>query len=141
MKPRSDKDKERGPEMPHPVDVMVGKRIRLRRVQLGLSQTELGQKLGVTFQQIQKYENGANRVSCSRLYETSVALEVPIAFFFMDPTNAGLELAVAEQFDVPDLKDGIHLMTAFRQIPSVAVRKSFIAFVETLAGQFSGGGG
>ena len=125
--------------MPHPIDVMVGKRIRLRRVQLGLSQTELGQKLGVTFQQIQKYENGANRVSCSRLYETANALEVPIGFFFMDSANAGLELAVAEQFDVPDLKDVIHLMTAFRQIPSAAIRKSFIAFVETLAGELNGG--
>jgi transcriptional regulator with XRE-family HTH domain len=126
------------PEMPHPIDVMVGKRIRLRRVQLGLSQTELGHKLGVTFQQIQKYENGTNRVSCSRLYESSVALEVPISFFFMDSAHAGIELAVAEQFDVPDLKDGIHLMTAFRQIPSAAIRKSFIAFVESLAGELTG---
>ena len=125
--------------MPHPIDVMVGKRIRLRRVQLGLSQTELGHKLGVTFQQMQKYENGTNRVSCSRLYESSVALEVPIAFFFMDSTHAGIELAVAEQFDVPDLKDGIHLMTAFRQIPSAAIRKSFISFVESLAGELTGG--
>jgi len=124
--------------MPHPVDVMVGKRIRLRRVQLGLSQTELGHKLGVTFQQIQKYENGTNRVSCSRLYETSVALDVPIAYFFVDSANASIELAVAEQFDVPDLKDGIHLMTAFRQIPSGAIRKSFIAFVESLAGELGG---
>jgi len=131
--------KKRARGMPHPIDVMVGKRIRLRRVQRGLSQTELGQKLGVTFQQIQKYENGANRVSCSRLYETANALEVPIGFFFMDSANAGLELAVAEQFDVPDLKDGIHLMTAFRQIPSAAIRKSFIAFVETLAGELNGG--
>jgi len=121
--------------MPHPIDVMVGKRVRLRRIQLGLSQTELGKKLGVTFQQVQKYENGANRVSCSRLYEISNALDVPIAFFFMDSAHASLELAVAEQFDVPDLKDGIHLMTAFRQIPSVAVRKSFIILVETLAGE------
>jgi transcriptional regulator with XRE-family HTH domain len=124
--------------MPHPVDVMVGKRIRLRRVQLGLSQTELGHKLGVTFQQIQKYENGTNRVSCSRLYETSVALDVPIAYFFVDSANTSIELAVAEQFDVPDLKDGIHLMTAFRQIPSGAIRKSFIAFVESLAGELGG---
>src|SRR5215831_4062962 len=84
-------------------------------------------------------ENGTNRVSCSRLYETATALEVPIGFFFMDSTNAGIELAVAEQFDVPDLKDGIHLMTAFHQIPSVAIRKSFIAFVETLAGELNGG--
>lgn len=122
--------------MAHPIDVMVGKRIRLRRVQLGLSQTELGQKLGVTFQQVQKYENGANRVSCSRLYEAAVALDVPIGFFFND-SAADLELTVAEQCDVPDLKDGIHLMTAFRRISSLAVRKSFIAFVESLAGEFS----
>src|SRR4030088_3227434 len=121
--------------MPHPIDVMVGKRVRVRRVQLGLSQTELGKKLGVTFQQVQKYENGANRVSSSRLYEISTALDVPIAFFFMDSAHASLELAVAEQFDVPDLKDGIPLMTAFRQIASVAVRKSFIILVETLAGE------
>jgi transcriptional regulator with XRE-family HTH domain len=126
--------------MPHPIDVMVGKRIRLRRVQMGLSQTELGKKLGVTFQQVQKYENGANRVSCSRLYEISTALDVPIMFFFMDATHSSLELAVAEQFDVPDLKDGIHLMTAFRQIPSVAVRKSFIVLVETLASELKSNG-
>jgi transcriptional regulator with XRE-family HTH domain len=125
--------------MPHPIDVMVGKRIRLRRVQLGLSQTELGQKLGVTFQQIQKYENGTNRVSCSRIYETAIALDVPIGFFFMDSAHGDLELAVAEQCDVPDLKDGIHLMTAFRQIPSSAVRKSFITFVESLASELSSG--
>jgi transcriptional regulator with XRE-family HTH domain len=125
--------------MPHPIDVMVGKRVRLRRVQLGLSQTELGKKLGVTFQQVQKYENGANRVSCSRLYEISTALDVPIVFFFMDSTRASLELAVAEHFDVPDLKDGIHLMTAFRQIPNVAIRKSFIVLVESLASGFKDG--
>lgn len=123
--------------MPHPIDVMVGKRIRLRRVQLGLSQTELGQKLGVTFQQIQKYENGTNRVSCSRIYETSVALDVPIGFFFTDSVRTDLELAVAEQCDMPGMKDGIHLMTAFRQIPSSAIRKSFIAFVESLASELN----
>jgi transcriptional regulator with XRE-family HTH domain len=125
--------------MPHPIDVMVGKRIRLRRVQLGFSQTELGKKLGVTFQQVQKYENGANRVSCSRLYEISTALDVPITFFFMESGHTSLELAVAEQFDVPDLKDGIHLMTAFRQIPNVAVRKSFIVLVESLASELKSG--
>jgi transcriptional regulator with XRE-family HTH domain len=125
--------------MPHPIDVTVGKRIRLRRVQLGLSQTDLGKKLGVTFQQVQKYENGANRVSASRLYEISTALDVPIIFFFMDSGHASLELAVAEQFDVPDLKDGIHLMTAFRQIPNAAIRKSFIVLIETLASELKDG--
>src|SRR5260370_12365760 len=113
--------------MPHPIDVMVGKRIRLRRVQLGLSQTELGQKLGVTFQQIQKYENGANRVSCSRLYETSVALEVPIAFFFMYSAHAGLVLAVAEQFYVPVQKDFIHLITQFLHTPPFTLHTIFIS--------------
>jgi transcriptional regulator with XRE-family HTH domain len=125
--------------MPHPVDVTVGKRVRLRRVQLGLSQTELGKKLGVTFQQVQKYENGANRVSCSRLYEISTALDVPIVYFFTNSTLASLELSVAEHFDVPDLKDGVHLMTAFRRLPSVAIRKSFIVLVESLAGEFKDG--
>ena len=95
--------------------------------------------LGVTFQQVQKYENGTNRVSCSRIYETAVALEVPISFFFMDSAHADLELAVAEQCDVPEMKDGIHLMTAFRQIPNAAVRKSFIVLVETLASELKGG--
>ena len=119
--------------MPHPIDAMVGKRIRLRRVQLGLSQTQLGHKLGVTFQQIQKYENGSNRVSCSRIYETATALDVPVSFFFMDSSHGDLELAIAEQCDVPDLKDGIHLMMAFRQISDSTLRKSFIAFIEALA--------
>ena len=119
--------------MPHPIDVIVGKRIRLRRLQLSLSQTDLGQKLGVEFQQVQKYEKGTNRVSCSRLYEISKILDVPVTFFFNASGEAGVEVAVAEQFDVPELKDGFRLMTAFRQIQSTAVRKNVIALVETVA--------
>jgi transcriptional regulator with XRE-family HTH domain len=119
--------------MPHPVDVMVGKRVRLRRLQLSLSQTELGEKLGVAFQQVQKYEKGTNRVSCSRLYEMSQILEVPITYFFAETGDAGLEIAVAEQLDVPELKEGFRLMSAFRQIHNHAVRKSVVALVETVA--------
>lgn len=70
--------------MVHPVDVIVGKRIRLRRSALSISQTELAERLGLTFQQIQKYERGSNRVSCSRLVELSKALDVPIVYFFED---------------------------------------------------------
>src|SRR4051794_15653843 len=70
--------------MPHTIDVMVGKRIRLRRLQLTLSQTDLARKLGLTFQQVQKYEKGTNRVSCSRLYEIANILKVPVSFFFSD---------------------------------------------------------
>src|SRR5579871_2554953 len=120
--------------MPHPIDVIVGKRIRLRRLQLSLSQTDLGQKLGVAFQQVQKYEKGTNRVSCSRLYEIAQILDVPVTYFFSaSGDNASLEVAVAEQFDVPELKDGFRLMTAFRQIQNNAVRKNVIALVETVA--------
>ncbi|HMB76303.1 MAG TPA: helix-turn-helix transcriptional regulator, partial [Kiloniellaceae bacterium] len=67
---------------PHPVDIYVGGRVRLRRTYLGYSQEKLGQALGLTFQQIQKYERGLNRISSSKLYELSKLLEVPVAFFF-----------------------------------------------------------
>ncbi len=67
---------------PHPIDVHVGARVRLRRNLLGMSQTQLGESLGLTFQQIQKYERGVNRVSASRLYQMSHILDVPVSFFF-----------------------------------------------------------
>lgn len=69
---------------PHPVDVHVGLRLRMRRAQVGMSQPILGEKLGITFQQIQKYERGANRVSASMLYEIATALQTEIAYFFED---------------------------------------------------------
>lgn len=71
------------------IDAHVGKRIRLRRTLLGLSQEKLGEALGVTFQQIQKYERGANRVGASRLYDIATALDVPISFFFDDMLSTG----------------------------------------------------
>ena len=117
----------------NPVDIYVGGRIKLRRTILELSQEKLADELGVTFQQVQKYEKGTNRVSCSRLYEISKILDVPVTFFFNASGEAGVEVAVAEQFDVPELKDGFRLMTAFRQIQSTAVRKNVIALVETVA--------
>ena len=123
----------RGVSMPHPIDVIVGKRIQLRRLQLSLTQTGLGQKLGVTFQQVQKYEKGTNRVSCSRLYEISQVLDVPVTYFFSACGDASIEIAVTEQFDGPGLKDGFRLMTAFLQVQNHAIRKSIIALLETLA--------
>jgi transcriptional regulator with XRE-family HTH domain len=68
---------------PHPVDVHVGRRVRARRVLAGMSQTALADELGLTFQQLQKYESGANRIAASRLYRTAIVLEVPVQFFFM----------------------------------------------------------
>lgn len=69
---------------PHPVDVHVGTRVRLRRTMLGISQEKLGEAVGLTFQQIQKYERGANRIGSSRLFEFSRVLDVPVSFFFDD---------------------------------------------------------
>src|ERR1043166_6677295 len=72
-------------EAPNPIDVRVGARLRLRRNMLGLSQEKLGEAIGLTFQQVQKYERGANRIGASRLYELSRILDVPVSFFFDDP--------------------------------------------------------
>ncbi len=69
---------------PNPIDVHVGARVRLRRTLLGMSQEAMGKAIGLTFQQVQKYERGANRISASRLYDLSRVLEVPISFFFDD---------------------------------------------------------
>src|SRR5271168_5216569 len=91
---------------PHPIDVHVGSRVRLRRNMLGLSQEKLGEAIGLTFQQVQKYERGANRIGASRLMELSGVLDVPVSFFFdeTDPVRApaipmGFEETPQEGFD------------------------------------------
>jgi transcriptional regulator with XRE-family HTH domain len=72
---------------PNPIDVHVGSRVRLRRTLLGMSQEKLGEAIGLTFQQVQKYERGANRIGCSRLFDLARVLDVPISFFFDDMTD------------------------------------------------------
>ncbi len=74
---------------PHPVDVHIGGRVRLRRILLGMSQTDLGKALGVTFQQCQKNESGFNRIGASRLYQLSHVLDVPLSYFFDDMPELG----------------------------------------------------
>lgn len=76
-------------EHPHPVDVHVGQRVRERRILLGMSQQKLGEALGITFQQVQKYEKGTNRIGCSRLFDLSEAQNVPISYFFEGYTRKG----------------------------------------------------
>jgi transcriptional regulator with XRE-family HTH domain len=92
---------------PHPIDVAVGARVRLRRNMLGLSQEQLAKHLGLAFQQVQKYERGANRIGASRLYEIAQLFEVPIAFFFdkTDPVRApAVEPAARDDpFAAPDV--------------------------------------
>src|SRR5689334_7298461 len=80
---------------PHPIDAMVGARVRQRRTLLGLSQESLGEAIGLTFQQVQKYERGANRISASRLFELARVLEVPVSYFFDDIQDPASETEVA----------------------------------------------
>ena len=82
---------------PHPVDIHVGKRVRVRRTLLGLSQTMLGESLGITFQQLQKNEKGTNRIGSSRLYELSQTLDVPVQFFFDEMADDILALPAPVQ--------------------------------------------
>ena len=87
--------RRRKSDKPSPIDVHVGSRVRLRRTLLGMSQDRLGQAIGLTFQQVQKYERGANRIGASRLFDLSRVLDVPVSFFF-DDINPSVVAAVAE---------------------------------------------
>lgn len=103
---------ETTPKTPRPVDIEVGRRIRTRRQALGMSQEKLGEALGITFQQIQKYEKGANRVGASRLAQIADALDVPPAFFFPE-TKAGKGPAPHPHIAILDRPDTIALLDAF----------------------------
>jgi transcriptional regulator with XRE-family HTH domain len=133
---------------PNPIDRHVGSRVRMRRILLGMSQEKLGEALGLTFQQIQKYEKGTNRIGASRLQQISRTLNVPPAFFFDGaplPDGAGMEngaahSAVAESpnsnfvLDFIATAEGLHLNKAFARIQDSKVRKRIIDLVESLAG-------
>ena len=113
--------------MKHPVDVHVGQRVRQRRWMVGMTQQQLGNKVGIKFQQIQKYETGMNRVSASRLWDISEALDVPIRFFF-----EGLDDAEAEQAketpvpgDILADKEALELVRSYYSIPENQRRRLF----------------
>lgn len=127
-------------KIPNPIDRHVGSRVRMRRMMLGVSQEKLGEALGVTFQQIQKYEKGTNRVSASRLQHTARILDVPVSFFFdgapadSNPV-AGFASGSGETY-LPDLlgtPDGMQLGKAFMRIKNPKVRRKIVDLVETLA--------
>ena len=114
---------------PHPLDIAVGKRVRMRRLQLSMSQSELAEQLGVAFQQVQKYETGANRISCSKLTEMAEALDCPITFFFSDENEHHTEMNLADNLNPAYMKDGLRLITAFGQIEKKK-RKKLLALIE-----------
>lgn len=137
---------------PNPIDVHVGKRLRLRRTLLGMSQERLGELLGLTFQQVQKYERGVNRIGSSRLFELGQILDVPISFFFDDlpetVTGAG---GVASGYATPglaeeraafdhdddalplDKRETLELVRAYYRIGDPAVRKRLFELAKALA--------
>jgi transcriptional regulator with XRE-family HTH domain len=119
------------------VDQLVGQQIRLRRTHCGLTQTGLGKRLGVSFQQVQKYETGANRVNSSILYEMSLILKVPVEFFFSalpNPMREGAEMGPewAGRLAYISTPEGQHLVDAFQDLP-IPVRASILGMVRTLA--------
>ncbi len=139
---------ERGSRRPNPVDTHVGSRVRLRRMLLGMSQERLGEQLGLTFQQVQKYEKGINRIGASRLHELSRILGVSVQFFFDDApvavdaaSRGGFGEDAAEGFVVDFLasKEGIDLNRAFVRITDPKVRRSVVDLVRALAGDETGG--
>lgn len=124
---------------PNPIDVHVGGRIRLRRNMLGLSQEKLGEHLGITFQQIQKYEKGTNRVGASRLQAISSILEAPVAYFFEGAPGGHTTEGFAEDkqtdyvVDFLSSSEGLQLNRAFARISDPKVRRKIIDLVRTLA--------
>ena len=128
---------------PDPIDQYVGSRVRARRVGLRMSQTKLGDAIGVTFQQIQKYENGANRIGASNLFKIGRTLGVEVSFFFDDmpdfdkQSKAGGKFSDGsqEQFndDPTTSREAIELMHNYFRVPDEQVRKRIAQFVRTLA--------
>jgi transcriptional regulator with XRE-family HTH domain len=128
---------------PNPIDKHVGSRVRMRRMMLAMSQEKLGDALGLTFQQVQKYEKGTNRIGASRLQQISLILQVPVAFFFEGaPTVqlAGRSDSFAEApspayvSDFLATSDGLALTKAFTRINDSKLRRKIVDLVEQIAG-------
>jgi transcriptional regulator with XRE-family HTH domain len=133
---------ERGSRRANPVDVHVGARVRLRRMLLGMSQEKLGEHLGLTFQQIQKYEKGINRIGASRLFDLSQVLGVPVQFFYEElAVGQGARAAGfserPESYAVEFLgsREGLELNKAFARITDPRVRRSIVDLVRAFAGE------
>ena len=142
LMPRSTRREGRGrrkADTPHPVDIHVGSRVRLRRIELGINQTKLAAELGLTFQQVQKYERATNRISASRLFHIGKVVGVKVAFFYEGYSDAGAPSGFAEppaeafQSDLLQRRDTIELCNAFYAIDDAALRRRLLDLAKTLA--------
>ena len=125
---------------PHPIDVHVGARVKLRRMILGMSQETLGKALGLTFQQIQKYEKGVNRIGASRIFELANLLDVPIQYFYNDygdTIGGGQETDKAANGDMfmnlVNSPEGVQLCRSFSEINDPQVKKRVLDLVKSIA--------
>lgn len=143
-KTTDDSDKSPIKKLPNPIDRHVGSRVRMRRVLVGLSQEKLGEALGLTFQQVQKYEKGTNRIGASRLQQMSRILGVPVEYFFDGaPQFAQRELVTGleDQGDTAYVADflatneGIQLNRAFLRIRDPKLRRKVVELVSAIAGE------
>src|SRR6266571_5349042 len=135
------RDTSAAKKAPNPTDKHVGSRVRMRRMMLSMSQEKLGAALDLTFQQVQKYEKGANRIGASRLQQISHILQVPVPFFFEGAPNAlaphgsnGSALSMAEIDDFVSDLDGLRLIGAFMRIDNATLRRSIAKLVQEIAG-------
>lgn len=138
-----------GSRRANPMDVHVGTRVRLRRMLLGMSQEKLGEHLGLTFQQVQKYEKGVNRIGASRLFDLAKVLGVPVQFFYDEapigavtagynqPQMAGFAEKPNESYVVEFLgsREGLELNKAFSRITDPKKRRSIVDLVKSIAGE------
>src|SRR5512135_179134 len=129
---------------PNPIDRHVGSRVRMRRMMLSMSQEKLGDALGLTFQQVQKYEKGTNRIGASRLQQIAHILQVPVSFFFEGaPTSPGLQVHGGGMSEAPSpayvsdflaTSDGLSLTKSFMRIKNSKLRRRIVDLVEQIAG-------
>jgi transcriptional regulator with XRE-family HTH domain len=124
---------------PNPIDVQVGARVRMRRMLVGLSQEKLGERIGLTFQQIQKYEKGTNRISASRMQQIAEALNVPVSYFFDGAQGTEKSQEGFSEKSAPFIADflstaeGLQLNKAFLRLKDPKVRRKIIDLVKSLA--------
>lgn len=125
-------------KLPNPIDKHVGSRVRMQRMLLGMSQAKLGDALDLTFQQVQKYEKGTNRIGASRLHHISQILQMPVAFFFEGAPGQlkanGSAPSPAYVSDFLATTDGLALTKAFMQIKDAKLRRSIVDIVKEIAG-------
>lgn len=127
---------------PSEFDVSIGQRVRMQRTLLGWSQEKLADALGITFQQVQKYENGVNRISSGRIYELSVIMGVPVSAFFADIVQSGMlsdqpQAGLDGGEDPLNNKETMELIRAYYGISDPSVRKQFVALAKAMAENLS----